>query len=121
CTFFYICTVRSFWRRCAFARAKTPILGYNVRMPDLIDQSIESRSPAQTEELAIALAQTLSGGTVIRLSGELGAGKTVFVRRLAKGLKMPPGVALPRPAYVLQHAFRGGRLNLYHIDAYRMM
>lgn len=90
-------------------------------MPDLIDQSIESRSPAQTEELAIALAQTLSGGTVIRLSGELGAGKTVFVRGLAKGLKMPPGVAVTSPTYVLQHAYRGGRLNLYHIDAYRMM
>jgi len=82
--------------------------------------SIESKSAAQTEALGIRLACALSGGMLITLSGELGAGKTVFVRGIACGLNMPPGVLVTSPTYVLQHIYRGGRLTLYHIDAYRM-
>lgn len=77
-------------------------------------------SPSETEALGVALAGQLRGGELIVLSGELGAGKTVFVRGLARGLKCPPGVRVTSPTYVLQHAYRGGRLTVYHIDAYRI-
>ena len=80
----------------------------------------ETNSAAATEALGTSLARGLRGGELIVLSGELGAGKTVFVRGMAKGLDCPPGVRVTSPTYVLQHAYRGGRLTLYHIDAYRI-
>ena len=58
---------------------------------------------------------------LVALAGELGAGKTVFVRGLAQGLNMPSGVMVTSPTYVLQHIYRGGRLTLYHIDVYRVL
>jgi tRNA threonylcarbamoyladenosine biosynthesis protein TsaE len=83
--------------------------------------SIETHSAAETEALGFKLGRVLSGGSVITLAGELGAGKTVFVRGVARGLEMPKGVVVTSPTYVLQHIYRGGRLTLYHIDAYRMV
>src|SRR5205823_3904781 len=53
-------------------------------------------------------------------SGELGAGKTVFVRGLLRGLDAPPDEAVTSPTYVLLHKYRGARRTLYHIDAYRL-
>src|SRR5437879_3655150 len=80
----------------------------------------ETSSAAQTEALGAALGRALRGRELIVLSGELGAGKTVFVRGVARGLNMPPGVRVCSPTYVLQHEYTGGRLTLYHIDAYRL-
>ena len=82
--------------------------------------STESHSSAETEALAEKLGRMLPGGTVLALSGELGAGKTVFVRGLARGLGVPEGVAVTSPTYVLLHRYSGGRLTLHHIDAYRL-
>ena len=81
----------------------------------------ETQSPAETEALGIRLACVLDGGMVIVLAGELGTGKTVFIRGVACGLNMPPGVVVTSPSYVLQHIYRGGRLTLYHIDLYRIV
>lgn len=83
--------------------------------------AIETHSPAETEALGIRLACALEGGMMIGLTGQLGAGKTVFVRGLACGLNLPPGVLVTSPTYVLQHIYRGGRLTVYHIDAYRLV
>ena len=82
--------------------------------------SIRTNSVAQTETLAARLAGQLEGGLVLTLSGELGAGKTIFVRGLARGLNVPPGVAVTSPTYVLQHTYRGGRLAIHHLDTYRL-
>ena len=82
--------------------------------------TLASASAAETEALGASIAKFCSGGELIVLSGELGAGKTVFVRGIARGLAMPPGIRVTSPTYVLQHAYRGGRLTLYHMDAYRI-
>ncbi|MGD0090373.1 MAG: tRNA (adenosine(37)-N6)-threonylcarbamoyltransferase complex ATPase subunit type 1 TsaE [Planctomycetota bacterium] len=83
--------------------------------------AIETRSAAETEALAERLARVLPGGMLIALQGELGAGKTVFVRGVARGLGVPADVMVNSPTYVLQHIYRGGRLTLYHLDLYRLL
>lgn len=78
-----------------------------------------ARSEAETEAVGRELAASLSGGAVILLSGNLGAGKTTFVRGLARGLGIDPG-EVSSPTFTLVHEYRGGRLALYHADLYRL-
>ena len=70
------------------------------------------------DELAADLGQRLGPGEVVWLSGELGAGKTRFVRGLARGL----GVSAPTtsPTYALVHHYEGARGPVYHVDCYRL-
>ena len=75
-----------------------------------------SHAEEATEALAAAVGATCAAGTVIALSGDLGAGKTCFVRGLARGLGIEGGVA--SPTYILMQAHEGGRLPLYHFDAW---
>lgn len=76
-------------------------------------------SEEETEEAATRLAQTLAAGDVLLLSGNLGAGKTAFVRGLAAGLGLDPA-EVSSPTFTLVHEYRGGRLPLYHVDLYRL-
>jgi tRNA threonylcarbamoyladenosine biosynthesis protein TsaE len=79
----------------------------------------QSGSEADTRRIASTLAQSLQPGTVVLLSGDLGAGKTAFVKGLAEGLVMDPG-AVTSPTFSLVHEYRGGRLPLIHVDLYRL-
>ena len=81
--------------------------------------SYVTHSEAETAAVAGALAATLSSGDVVLLSGNLGAGKTAFVRGLAQGLGIDPG-EVSSPTFTLVHEYRGGRLALYHADLYRL-
>jgi tRNA threonylcarbamoyladenosine biosynthesis protein TsaE len=56
----------------------------------------------------------------VLLEGELGAGKTAFVRGLAEGLGFDPQ-EVSSPSYTLIQEYRGGRLPLYHVDLYRLV
>lgn len=78
----------------------------------------QSSSVRQTETIAAQLAQSLNGGECIALNGELGAGKTQFVRGLVRGLGGNPR-AVSSPTYVLLNIYDAGRLIVYHLDAYR--
>lgn len=75
-----------------------------------------SRSAEATEGVGEALGRLLLPDSVVALDGDLGAGKTTFVRGLARGLGLEEGVS--SPTYVLMAAHEGGRLPLYHFDAW---
>ena len=76
-------------------------------------------SEAETAAVGRDLARTLAAGAVVLLFGELGAGKTAFVRGLAEGLGVDPG-DVSSPTFTLIHEYRGGRLPLFHADLYRL-
>ena len=77
-----------------------------------------TRTEAETEALAAELAATFRGGEIVLLSGELGAGKTVFVRGLARGVGAD-AQEVASPTFVLLTSYPG-RLTLYHADLYRL-
>ena len=78
-----------------------------------------TESEEETADVARALAGTLQPGAVLLLSGQLGAGKTAFVRGLAAGLGIDPE-DVSSPTFTLVHEYRGGRLTLFHADLYRL-
>ena len=78
-----------------------------------------THSEDETQALAQLLAATLKAGDVLLLSGNLGAGKTAFVRGLAAGLGIDQA-EVSSPTFTLIHEYRGGRLTLYHVDLYRL-
>lgn len=77
-----------------------------------------TEGPAATQALAAALAASFRGGEVVLLSGELGTGKTVFVRGLAQGLGVDPE-EVASPTFVLLTTYPG-RIALHHADLYRL-
>lgn len=79
----------------------------------------ESHGVRQTEAIAGEFARTLAGGACIALDGPMGAGKTHFVRGLVSGLGGDAG-AVSSPTFVLLNVYEGGRLRVYHLDAYRV-
>ncbi|NOT24804.1 MAG: tRNA (adenosine(37)-N6)-threonylcarbamoyltransferase complex ATPase subunit type 1 TsaE [Acidobacteria bacterium] len=79
-----------------------------------------TQSEEETQALAASIAADLVPGDVILLSGDLGAGKTAFVRGLAAGLGIDPD-EVSSPTFTLVHEYRGGRLSLYHADLYRLV
>jgi tRNA threonylcarbamoyladenosine biosynthesis protein TsaE len=79
----------------------------------------DSGSVSETGAIAAALARTLGPGTAVALHGNLGAGKTQFVRGLVAELGGNPR-AVSSPTYVLLNIYEGGRLTVYHLDAYRV-
>ena len=78
----------------------------------------ESESPDETRLIASEFARNLPAGTVLSLVGDLGAGKTEFVKGLAIGLGVENEVA--SPTFTVVHEYRGGRLALFHMDFYRL-
>ena len=77
---------------------------------------VESSSPEETERVGARLAAALRPGDVVTVSGELGSGKTTFVRGAARAL----GVAGPvtSPTFTVGHRYRG-RVDVSHLDLYR--
>lgn len=74
-------------------------------------------SPEETVELGRTIAGYLMKGDVISLSGQLGAGKTVFSKGIAIGLGIDDNII--SPTFIILRTYQG-RLPLYHFDAYRI-
>jgi tRNA threonylcarbamoyladenosine biosynthesis protein TsaE len=84
-----------------------------------VTKTTTAHSELETAAVGRELAATLAAGDVVLLVGDLGAGKTAFVRGLAEGL----GVArdeVSSPTFTLVQEYRGGRLPLFHVDLYRL-
>ena len=77
-----------------------------------------SHSPAETASIGERLAGQVRRGQVLALTGDLGAGKTQFVKGLARGLGIVDRVQ--SPTFALVNCYPDGRLPLYHLDLYRL-
>ncbi len=77
-----------------------------------------TNTPQETEALGEALAARLEPGAVVAFTGDLGAGKTAFVRGLARGLGIRERVT--SPTFTIVNEYEGGRLPLFHFDMYRL-
>ncbi|MBA2614350.1 MAG: tRNA (adenosine(37)-N6)-threonylcarbamoyltransferase complex ATPase subunit type 1 TsaE [Actinobacteria bacterium] len=77
---------------------------------------LESRSPEETERIAAGLAGGLAPGDVVTVSGELGSGKTTFVRGACRALGVEGPVT--SPTYAIGHRYCG-RVPVAHLDLYR--
>ena len=82
-------------------------------------QIITTHSEAETSNSGRHLAETLAPGSVVLLFGDLGTGKTAFVRGMAAGLGIDP-TEVSSPTFTLVQEYSGGRLPLFHVDLYRL-
>ena len=79
----------------------------------------ESSNEERTLELGAVVGRRLVPGDVVALWGDLGAGKSVFARGIARGLGVPPAVHVTSPTFTLMNEYFG-RLHFYHMDLYRL-
>ena len=86
--------------------------------PVALRGTFTTSSNAETEALGERLGASLGGGEVVLLYGDLGTGKTVFVRGLARGLGLDPE-EVASPTFILMTTYRG-RIALHHADLYRL-
>jgi tRNA threonylcarbamoyladenosine biosynthesis protein TsaE len=84
-----------------------------------MDWAVVSRSAEHTRRLGVRLGKLLQGGEIIGLVGELGTGKTCFVRGLTEGLAVSRKTWIRSPTFTLVNEYQG-RLPIYHIDLYRI-
>jgi tRNA threonylcarbamoyladenosine biosynthesis protein TsaE len=80
---------------------------------------IQTQSEMETTAAGRALGASLAAGTIVLLTGDLGAGKTAFVRGLAESLGIDPA-EVSSPTFTIIQEYRGGRLLMRHVDLYRL-
>ncbi len=81
--------------------------------------SVVSHNESQTLDLGRKLGRLLQQPTLVLLQGDLGAGKTVFSRGVARGLGVDPQIPITSPTFTLMNHYPA-RLDLYHFDLYRL-
>ncbi|MGH9410013.1 MAG: tRNA (adenosine(37)-N6)-threonylcarbamoyltransferase complex ATPase subunit type 1 TsaE [Vicinamibacterales bacterium] len=85
----------------------------------MISHEIETHSENDTSAAGEALGRRLQRGAVVLLFGELGAGKTAFVRGMARGLGASPD-EVSSPTFTIVQEYAGSAATLYHVDLYRL-
>jgi len=87
-----------------------------------MDFNTISNSPEETVELGRRLGSQLKGGEVIAVCGSLGSGKTHLIKGIAAGAGAGDSRRINSPTFVIVNEYRGqgSRLDIYHIDAYRL-
>lgn len=79
-----------------------------------------THSADETIAFGRELAPTLAGARMVVLTGDLGAGKTTLVKGIAEGLRAASQDDVTSPTFTLIHEYRGPKINLYHVDLYRI-
>jgi tRNA threonylcarbamoyladenosine biosynthesis protein TsaE len=79
----------------------------------------ETTTEAETEHVGESLGRSLSAGDVVLLFGDLGAGKTAFVRGLARGVGAN-AVEVSSPTFTIVQEYLGSSATLFHVDLYRL-
>jgi len=82
--------------------------------------TVISQSEEETADAAKAIAHLLDSGDILLLSGDLGAGKTVFARALLRALSKNPDLIVPSPTFTLLQTYEIGDRTVYHFDLYRL-
>jgi tRNA threonylcarbamoyladenosine biosynthesis protein TsaE len=85
----------------------------------MLSREILTASEEETVDAGEQLGASLQSGDVVLLTGQLGAGKTAFVRGLARGVGAAPD-DVSSPTFTLIQEYRGGRATLHHVDLYRL-
>jgi tRNA threonylcarbamoyladenosine biosynthesis protein TsaE len=91
-----------------------------MKRPHETRTDVDLPDPAATFEFGRRLGEHLFAGAVVALVGPLGAGKTYLSRSIAEGLGVPDSRVVTSPTFVLVQEYEGGRLPIYHFDAYRL-
>ena len=84
-----------------------------------MDSQTKSQSPEQTIAFGHTIGRQLRGGEVIAIVGPLGSGKTHLIKGIAIGAGAPDRKGVNSPTFVIVNQYTG-RLDIYHIDAYRL-
>jgi tRNA threonylcarbamoyladenosine biosynthesis protein TsaE len=79
---------------------------------------VETKDPSETEALGAELAAGLRDGDVVLVRGELGSGKTTFVRGAARALGVTDPIT--SPTFSIGHRYRAGATTVSHLDLYRL-
>ena len=85
----------------------------------MVEWVMQSNAEEQTLAVGIQLGRLLEQPALILLQGELGAGKSVMARGIARGLGVDPQVPITSPTFTLMNHYKA-RLDLYHFDLYRL-
>jgi tRNA threonylcarbamoyladenosine biosynthesis protein TsaE len=88
-------------------------------MVNVAAETIRTSSEEETAAAGERLGRDLSPGNLVLLTGDLGAGKTAFVRGLARGVGAQ-GDEVSSPTFTLIQEYAGGRATLHHVDLYRL-
>ncbi|MFW6335287.1 MAG: tRNA (adenosine(37)-N6)-threonylcarbamoyltransferase complex ATPase subunit type 1 TsaE, partial [Desulfosalsimonas sp.] len=83
------------------------------------DLSVKTTSSEETFRLGRLIGENTSGPCTLGLLGDLGAGKTVFIQGLARGLGVPEKYSVTSPTYTIVNQYPG-RMTLFHADLYRL-
>jgi tRNA threonylcarbamoyladenosine biosynthesis protein TsaE len=83
------------------------------------NRELQTANEAETSQAGEALGRTLRSGDVVLLYGDLGAGKTAFVRGLARGIGANPD-EVTSPTFTIVQGYAGPAATLYHVDLYRL-
>jgi len=84
-----------------------------------MEATVTSRSPQETMELGRRIGSRLKGGEVFAICGPLGSGKTHLIKGIAAGAGARDRENVTSPTFIIVNEYRG-RLDIYHIDAYRI-
>ncbi len=93
-----------------------PLIEFDIKAKSMIEIALANAQATHT--LGISLGQSLAAGSVILLTGDLGAGKTTLVQGLGRGLGITE--AIVSPTFTLINEYSQGSIPLYHLDLYRL-